>query len=891
MLLGWLVHLQRKTSRTGRRKPQKRGSRRLEFQLLESRQVLSGAPLGFATFMHRAADPTDGLIPASTPGPTGYSPQQIRAAYGVDKVPYDGSGMTIAIVDAYDDPTIASDLVQFDRTFGLPDPVFTKVNQSGGSSMPIADTGWASEIALDVEWAHAIAPKANILLVEASSSSFSNLFAAVNYARQASNVVAVSMSWGGGEFSTERNYDGYFTTPAGHAGVSFLASSGDSGAPGIYPAVSPNVISVGGTSLYLSGGAYSTESGWSGSGGGISTYEPQPAYQNGIVTQSTTARTAPDVAYDSDPNTGYPVYDSYNNGTTAPWGQWGGTSAAAPQWAALTALVDQGLNAKGKGTLDGATKLLPALYQSSTSDFHDVVSGTSTGTPRFTAAAGYDLVTGRGTPIANLLINDLVGTTNAASQFSVSTPGNSVAGTAFDLTVTPLTASGQTPANSYVGTITFSSSDSLAGLPANYTFQAGETSHTFTGVVLKTAGNQSITVTDTISSTVKGSASVSVSAAVADHLVFAQQPSNTVVNTAISPAVSVRVVDQYNNLVTTDSTDQVTLTLGANPGLAVLGGTTTLTVSGGVALFNNLTLSAIGSGYTLIASSGTGVSLAGAISNPFDIVAVPAATVIAGFESGNLSGWKVHGTGSSSASVAVTTIARHDGTYGLQDYGGNDWIYRNDSSVTVQRGDTVSTWVEFASSADGRAYFGFGAKSNGTLSLVAAPSTNQLIIQDNGSWGNVDLAAVSQTWLANHWYRLEVSLGTSASIVGRLYDSDGTTLLKSVSVSTNAFSSGGIAFRAIGNTKYWDTVTVIHGGTALNANGMSGQTISGSSDNNDDQKSAPCAAAAPTSQAVAPAVGSKPGLFAKSAAFTREDLDSYFASLGTFGGKIKPARR
>src|SRR5205823_1488993 len=144
-------------------------------------------------------------------------------------------------------------------------------------------------------------------------------------------------------------------------------------------------------------------------------------------------------------------------------------SAAAPQWAALTALVDQGLTANGKSTLDGATKLLPALYQLSTSDFHDVVSGTSTGTPQYTAAAGYDLVTGRGTPIANLLINDLVGATNAASQFSVSGPSSSVAGTSFSLTVTPLDSSGQAPANGYTGTLTFSSTDSLAGLPANYT--------------------------------------------------------------------------------------------------------------------------------------------------------------------------------------------------------------------------------------------------------------------------------------------------------------------------------------------------------------------------------------------------------------------------------------
>ena len=157
------------------------------------------------------------------------------------------------------------------------------------------------------------------------------------------------MSWGGGEFSSESRYDSYFTTPSGHGGVTFVASSGDSGSPVGYPAISPNVLSVGGTTLNLnSQGGYSSESGWSGSGGGISAYESQPSYQKGVVTQSTIYRTNPDVAYDADPNTGFPVYDSYNNPASSPWGQWGGTSDAAPQWAALIAIADQGRALAGK---------------------------------------------------------------------------------------------------------------------------------------------------------------------------------------------------------------------------------------------------------------------------------------------------------------------------------------------------------------------------------------------------------------------------------------------------------------------------------------------------------------------------------------------------------------
>src|SRR5213078_3904918 len=193
-------------------------------------------------------------------------------------------------------------------------------------------------------------------------------------------------------------------------GVTFVASSGDSGAPVSFPAVSPNVLSVGGTTLNLtSSNTISSESGWSGSGGGISSVESQPAYQNGVVTQTSTRRANPDVAYDADPNTGFPVYDSYNNGTAAPWSQFGGTSASAPQWAALLAIADQGRALAGLGALDGPSQTLPMLYGLPAGDFHDVTSGSSTGSPSEPAGPGYDLATGRGSPIANLVVAGLVG--------------------------------------------------------------------------------------------------------------------------------------------------------------------------------------------------------------------------------------------------------------------------------------------------------------------------------------------------------------------------------------------------------------------------------------------------------------------------------------------------
>jgi hypothetical protein len=383
---------------------------------LESRDLLSGfAHPGYLINSAGSAQPF------ASGGPSGISPARIRHAYGFDTITFsggtvagDGSGTTIAIVDAYDDPTAAGDLQQFDATFGLPNPTFTKVNQSGGSTMPAADASWALEIALDVEWAHAIAPGANILLVEANSNSDSDLFAAVRYAAAQPGVVAVSMSWGGGEWGGEAGSDSTFTTPAGHAGVTFLASSGDSGAPVSYPSISPNVVSVGGTTLSIdSAGNYLGETGWSGSGGGISSYEAQPAYQKGVVTQTSTQRANPDVAYDSDPNTGFAVYASYSEGTATPWVQVGGTSDAAPQWAGLIAIADQGRAINGLGSLDGPSQTLPMLYSLSAGDFHDITGGSSFGIPNYSAGPGYDLVTGRGSPLANLVVRDLVGSSSS----------------------------------------------------------------------------------------------------------------------------------------------------------------------------------------------------------------------------------------------------------------------------------------------------------------------------------------------------------------------------------------------------------------------------------------------------------------------------------------------
>jgi subtilase family serine protease len=152
---------------------------------------------------------------------------------------------------------------------------------------------------------------------------------------------------------------------------------------------------------------YLGETGWSGSGGGISAYEAKPSFQAGI-TLSATQRVTPDIAYDANPNTGFPVYDSITYNGQSGWFQVGGTSAGSPQIAAMMAIADQGRTLASTGTLDGRTQTLPMLYAAPSTDFHDIVSGTSTGKPNYTAGSAFDLVTGLGSPFADKLIQDLL---------------------------------------------------------------------------------------------------------------------------------------------------------------------------------------------------------------------------------------------------------------------------------------------------------------------------------------------------------------------------------------------------------------------------------------------------------------------------------------------------
>jgi hypothetical protein len=328
---------------------------------------------------------------------SGLTPAQLTSAYGLNAVTFtlssgatvkgDGSGETIALIEAYHDPSLPSDLKTFDQTYGLPNPKLTVIDQAGTQT----NSGWETEESLDVEWAHAIAPGANILVVEAKSQSLQDLLNAVNTARNTAGVVVVSMSWGFPEVPNETSYDAYFTTPAGHEGVTFVAASGDSGVVE-YPSASPNVLAVGGTTLTLtSSGSYGSETAWYDSGGGYSQYEPEPSYQ--LSVQTTGQRSTPDVAFDANPDTGVNVYgpsaSTFGSGSSSSWQVVGGTSVGAPAWAAIIAIADQGRALAGKGSLNGPTQTLPTLYSLPASDFHTVSAAAPWGGGGF-SPGGFD---------------------------------------------------------------------------------------------------------------------------------------------------------------------------------------------------------------------------------------------------------------------------------------------------------------------------------------------------------------------------------------------------------------------------------------------------------------------------------------------------------------------
>ncbi|HZW33685.1 MAG TPA: hypothetical protein VFF52_23390, partial [Isosphaeraceae bacterium] len=419
----------------------------------------------------------------------------------------------------------------------------------------------------------------------------------------------------------ETSWDSSFQTPTGHQGVTFVAAAGDGGSPGVYPAFSPNVVAVGGTTLSLnSEGSYQGETAWSSSGGGVSSVEPEPAYQQGV--QSTGFRTIPDVAFDADPSTGVAVYDSYDNTGAGPWETIGGTSLAAPSWAALIAIADQGRTAAGGTTLDGATQTLPALYALPAADFHDITSGGNGGS---NSGPGYDEATGLGTPRANLLVPDLAAY-GLPDQLVMTAqpPGSVTAGSSFGLTVAIENAFGAVVTGA-TGTVTITLANNAGGatLHGSLTATVVNGIATFSGLTIDQAGSgYTISVAGAGLPTASSSV-INVTPAAPAQLVVSTGPPASV-TAGIGFGLAISVEDGFGNLVTSFD-GGVTVSLASGPDGASLGGPSSLAAVDGVATFAGLTLTQAGNGYALEAASG---NLAPVTTGPITVAAAAPAQLV-----------------------------------------------------------------------------------------------------------------------------------------------------------------------------------------------------------------------------------------------------------------------
>jgi subtilase family serine protease len=319
--------------------------------------------------------------PGGGSGPSGMTPAKIRTAYNL---PSTGGSGIIAIVDAFDYPTALADFNTFSNQFDLnketstnallsSNKVFQVVYASG--ARPSGNCGWAQESALDIEWAHGMAPSAKIVLVEAASNSFTDLLQAVDVA-VGLGASQVSMSWGGSEFVGEDSFDSHFVGPAT---VTYFAASGDSGGKTIYPGTSPWIVAAGGTTLNLDK-----------NGGFVSEI---PGYQNAIPSLASLlngSRGVPDFSFDANPNTGVAVYDSTRCQSLQGWMVFGGTSVSSPSLAGIVNLADQKLGASELSTIYTTFYNKGAFGSPS---FRDITVG-SAGT--FSAGSQWDFVTGVG---------------------------------------------------------------------------------------------------------------------------------------------------------------------------------------------------------------------------------------------------------------------------------------------------------------------------------------------------------------------------------------------------------------------------------------------------------------------------------------------------------------
>ena len=353
------------------------------FTGLHAKRVCAAVTAGHAACFAKVLVNKAGAVPnATAPLSTALSPAQVRAAYSLDGT--SGAGRTVAIVDAYGYPNLERDLGIYRAQYGLPacttaNGCLKVMNQSGGTSLPRTNVGWAQEQALDLDAVSATCPDCKIVMVQASTNSLANLATAVNQAARQPGVVAISNSYGGGDSAENSAYN--------HPGIAITASTGDAGFKGgSYPASSAFVTAVGGTSLKMSGTTRVSETAWSGAGSGCSTVIAQPSFQTTAVT-GCAKRAIADVSAAADPNTGGLSVYAPTNAKNSSWSQFGGTSESAPIIASVYALAGSGLS--------------NATPYSHTASLHDITSGsngTCTPTQWCNARAGWDGPTGLGTP-------------------------------------------------------------------------------------------------------------------------------------------------------------------------------------------------------------------------------------------------------------------------------------------------------------------------------------------------------------------------------------------------------------------------------------------------------------------------------------------------------------
>jgi len=422
--------------------------------------------------------------------PSGWSPNDLKSAYSIPTNL--GAGATVAVVDAYDNPKAEADLATYRSQYGLAacttaSGCFRKVSQTGSTtSLPNADAGWAGEIALDIQMVSAVCPACHILLVEATSSSTTNLGVAENYAATQPGVKAITNSWGGPESSADASANAkYFV----HPGIAITASTGDDGYGTSWPASAASVIAVGGTSLSRASTTRGwSESVWKGAGSGCSTYVAKPVWQ---LDSGCAKRSIADVSAIADPNTGVAVYDSYGSGG---WTVYGGTSVSAPIIAGMYALAD-----------NPAPSASYAYLAANLGGLNDVTAGqnsTSCSSYLCKAVAGYDGPTGMGTPNGLLALGGAGGsggtTSNAFSVAVAPSSANLTAGNSSTATVNTTTTAGSAQ------NVALSATGAPAGVNVSFSpssvTSGGSSTMTVTSSTSTTPGTYTIAVNGTGSS-------------------------------------------------------------------------------------------------------------------------------------------------------------------------------------------------------------------------------------------------------------------------------------------------------------------------------------------------------------------------------------------------------